>query len=146
MTGDTAPAPSIALMKTQAKALRDAATPSARPTHSQALEQVARRHGFANWNVACAKARAGVDAARLRIGERVRGRYLGHAFDADVRGLVALAADRYRVTLAFDEPIDVVRFEGFSNRRRRVSAVIDRHGASRARLSCGVPHLTIDAD
>ena len=48
------------------------------------------------------------------------------------------------MTLHFDEPVDVVTFDSFSNFRTRVSKVVGPDGRSFDVTSDGVPHLVID--
>ena len=72
------------------------------------------------------------------------GHYLGQGFEADVIGVQILATPgRYRITLDFDEPVDVVTFASFSSFRKRVSCVIDRHGVTAEKISDGRPHLRL---
>jgi hypothetical protein len=49
--------------------------------------------------------------------------------------------DRFRVTVTFDEPVDVVRFDSFSNLRQRVSCTIDSDGRTPENTSDGRPQL-----
>ena len=49
-----------------------------------------------------------------------------------------------RRTINFDEPVDVVRFEGWSSFRRRVTSQISRIGRSPQRTSNGLPVMEID--
>ncbi len=49
----------------------------------------------------------------------------------------------FRVTLHFDQPVDVVTFEGLSNFRQRVSGLISREGVSAEKTSNGKPHLVL---
>jgi hypothetical protein len=74
----------------------------------------------------------------------VNGEYLGQRFDAEVIAVMRLGSDeRYRITLNFDEPVDVVKFASFSAFRRRVSCVVDRAGVTAERTSDGRPHLRL---
>ncbi len=139
--------PSLETLKAQAKRLRaelehDGHTVS----HSRSLELLAHQYGFRDWNGLHAaignRARFGPP---VTLGERVKGRYLGQAFEGEVTGVAALSTpDRYRITVDFDEPVDVVTFDSFSNYRRRVTSIVDRNGASAERTSNLQPHMQLD--
>lgn len=139
--------PSIDNLKSQAKRLR--ATLAASGTevgHAKALELLARQHGFKDWNTLHAAVGNG-PVCPVSLGARVRGHYLGQAFEGEVIGVQALTATgRYRVTFRFDEPVDVVTFESFSAFRQRVSCTIDERGVTVEKTSNGRPHLQLDLD
>ncbi|PII39509.1 hypothetical protein T190_03675 [Sinorhizobium meliloti CCBAU 01290] len=80
------------------------------------------------------------------LGARVKGRYLGQAFEAEILSAQAISAKprRYRLTFKFDEPVDVVTFESFSAFRQRVTATIDESGRTVERTSDGRPHLELE--
>lgn len=157
------PHQSVSELKQQAKRLREGlATMQVAIGHGQALELVARQHGCRDWNTLQALAqRSAGDAGAgahsthapdrsnavmrppAQVGQRVTGTYLGQAFSGTVTGLQELAADRYRVALAFDDPVDVVTFESFSNFRHRVSCVITSEGVTVERTSNGQPQLAL---
>ncbi|MCB8840795.1 glyoxalase superfamily protein [Aurantimonas sp. VKM B-3413] len=149
MTGITTP--DIATLKTQAKRLRSGLGESGHDiSHGAALELVARQHGFRDWNTAHARADTpdgaspGRGVSALTIGSAVSGRYLGHAFTGRLVALQALSASgRFRATIQFDQPVDVVAFESFSSFRRRVTAVVDGAGRTREKTSDGRPHLEL---
>ena len=111
-------------------------------THGAALEYVAQRHGFRDWNTASAI--LGRNARTLSIGQRVSGRYLGHPFNGEVRGLRKYGQSEMQVEIEFDSAIDVVRFNSFSSFRARVSGVVYEDGRSLETISTGEPHLVID--
>ena len=50
---------------------------------------------------------------------------------------------RMRLTLKFDEPVDVVTFDSFSAFRHRVNCVVDETGRSREKTSDGRPHMEL---
>lgn len=50
----------------------------------------------------------------------------------------------FRLVLDLDEAVDVVRFDSFSNYRKRIRAVIGPNGHSKERTSDGVPHVRLD--
>ena len=134
---------SITDLKAEAKRFRDQARRGGKEmSHSAALEHVAKSHGFRDWNTASAV--LGQDAAKLYLGQRVSGQYLGHDFRGRLRGLQTVSPRETRVEIEFDNPIDVVRFTSFSSLRRRVRGVVRDDGKSFAKISTGDPHLVID--
>ena len=139
--------PSLEALKAQAKRLRaELESDGHAVSHSRSLELLAHQYGFRDWNGLHAalgnRARSGPP---VTLGERVSGRYLGQAFAGEVIGVQALSPpDRYRVTVTFDEPVDVVTFDSFSAFRKRVSAVVDRDGASAEKTSNRLPQMQLD--
>lgn len=113
-------------------------------THAQSLEMVARFHGFRDWNTASGVlpvTRGPVYA----VSQRISGTYLKQPFTGTIIGVAALGAgDLFRLTVHFDEPVDVVTFDSFSAYRQRVQATVNRDGVSPTRTSDGVPHLMIN--
>ncbi len=76
---NTTTIPSIATLKVQAKRLRaDLAARGQTISHAQALETIAHQWGARDWNTL--HAQAGNENTRWAPGQRVTGRYLGHAF------------------------------------------------------------------
>ncbi len=138
--------PSIDTLKTQAKRLRTTLSNTGTSIgHSQALELLAHQHGFQDWNTLHAALGNQPPTAPVTIGQRVRGRYLGQAFEGEVVGVLVLSsADRFRVTFLFDNAVDVITFEGMSNYRKRVTCTVDRHGTTAEKTSDGRPQLSID--
>ena len=133
----------VAELKVQAKRLRDKLQSSGiKIGHSQSLELLAQQHGMRDWNTLCAQAG---NKLHLRVGDRVQGRYLGQRFVATIRSLTVLGdGDQRRITLHFDDPVDVVKFDSFSNFRQRVSGMIGWDGRSARKTSDGVPHLIVE--
>lgn len=141
----TTPIPSIEALKGQAKRLRARLADDGHPVpHSQALEIIAGQLGYQDWNTLHAAAGNRPSGSPLAIGQRVAGRYLGQAFDGEV---IAVAqhqtADRFRVTIKFDEPVDVVTFESFSSFRQRVSCTLDRDLTSAEKTGDGQPQMRL---
>ena len=112
-------------------------------SHAQALERVAKMHGFRDWNALSAAAHDHPEPGLTR-GARVRGSYLSHPFHGTIRDLRSFGRGWFFVELELDQPIDVVRFSGFSNLRRRIRAEIGPGGYSRETTSDGEPHLRLD--
>lgn len=136
--------PTIAQAKAQAKALRAKLAEEGHAiSHAKALELIARQYGARDRNTFHAQL-GNADVPRFAPGARVSGRYLTQAFAGEIVAVRKLSNSLYRLELHFDEPVDVVRFESFSNFRRRIRADVSADGVSPARTSDGVPHLIID--
>lgn len=144
MTG-TSQLPSIEDLKAQARRLRATlAADGTQVAHSRALELLAHQHGYKDWNTLHAASGNRPRPSPVSVGDRVGGRYLGQPFKGEVIGVQALAApERWRVTLQFDAPVDVVTFASFSAYRRRVTATIDRGGRTAEKTSDGRPHMEL---
>ncbi|MGV3650126.1 MAG: glyoxalase superfamily protein [Devosia sp.] len=134
--------PSPATLKAEARALRAERDKAGTPiTHSAALEEVAHRHGYRDWNTAHAALPDRI-ATPAQVGQRVKGHYLGQPFTGLVIGLKLLPDPNYfEVTVKFDTPVDVARSTLFNAFRHRVVATIDIHGVSPAKTSDGNPHM-----
>ena len=137
--------PPIDVLKTQARRLRDelAATGTV-IGHSRSLELLAHQHGYKDWNTLHAAIGNRPPASPVAAGQRVSGYYLGQPFDGEVIALETFSqADRFRVVLHFDEPVDVVTFDSFSAFRQRVSCFIGRNGMTAEKTSNGEPQLRL---
>ena len=136
--------PPIDVLKSEAKALRHSlAKDGTEVTHSRSLEMLAHWYGARDWNTLSGLARQQRPAIP-QVGARTSGRYLGQSFQGEVIGFQKLAQDRARVTIRFDEPVDVVRFDSFSSFRSRVSAVVGPDGRSLAKTGDGQPQMQLD--
>lgn len=143
MNTNPAHAPSKSTLKQHAKRLRARLKQQGTDiTHSQSLELVAHQHGFRDWNHASAAAQETTPLAFLP-GARVTGRYLGQNFAGEIIAAEPQTPAQTRITVCFDEAVDVVSFDSFSAYRRRVSAVVDKFGASEAKTSNGEPHMIV---
>ncbi len=141
---DTISLPTIEELKQQAKRLRAGLSEDGDfISHSESLELVAKQYGMRDWNTLHAAA-GNRRKPPLAVGARVKGRYLGQAFNGDVLGVQTLSAGRTRVTIELDDPVDVVTFDSFSAFRRRINATIDDDGKSPEKTSNGVPQLVLD--
>ena len=149
----------LAAARAQARALREALSARGTPvSHAQALELIARQHGARDWNTLHARlvttqapappAPAPVPATPSAFGlrQRVTGRYLGQPFRGEIIALSRVGPGRTRVTVRFDEAVDVVRFESFSALRRQVTATLDGQGCSASATSDGTPHMVLRAE
>lgn len=144
--------------KQQAKRLRAFLQEQGRPvSHGEALEMVARQHGFRDWNTLAAASTATAapasapavpprnSAPPLEVGALVGGRYLNQPFVGEVLSVTALSdGEHFRITLHFAEPVDVVTFDSFSAFRRRVTATVNRDGISPQKTSNGLPQMVIE--
>ncbi|WP_332719411.1 glyoxalase superfamily protein [Pelagibacterium mangrovi] len=112
-------------------------------SHAQALEMVSRFHGFRDWNTASAVLPV-TRAPAFGVSQRISGTYLKQPFTGTVIGVAAMGAgDMFRLTVQFDEPVDVVSFDSFSAFRQRVQTTVTREGISPTRTSDGEPHMVI---
>jgi len=132
-------------LKAEARVLRETHAAAGRPlSQSKALENVARSHGFRDWNTAVAALpeRIGCPVA---IGQRVSGRFMKQQFSGVVLGINVLeGAQLFGLKIHFDKPVDVVTFESFSAFRQRIQCRVNVYGASPERTSDGVPHMRLD--
>ena len=136
--------PNLANLKAQARRYRSIKEAHGqRVSHSQALELIARRNGFFDWNTAAAHAKGISEPDGLQAGKQVSGRYMGHAFEALIVASTQLPEDEMLISLDLLEPVDVVESAHFSNVRKRISATIGPEGRSRECLSGGIPHLEV---
>jgi hypothetical protein len=118
--------------KAQARRLRTAlADDGLTVSHSRALELVARIHGARDWNTLAAVQQNGAGAP-FAIGDRVAGTFNENPAQGRVIGLSeTIKPELWRVTVAFDPPVDVVTSKLFSSERRRINMIIGADGRSR---------------
>lgn len=139
--------PSAQTLKSEAKALREErARAGIALSHGAALEAVAKAHGFRDWNTARAMLPERV-VAPFQIGQRVSGTYLGQPFRGLLIG-VQLMSDmaHYKVTVNFDDPVNVTPTFMFEALRQRVVATVDIHGVTPALRGDGCPQMVIRRD
>lgn len=130
--------------KAQAKALRTALQAQGSAiSHAQALELIAKQHGARDWNTLHARLARRNVPPELALSDRVRGRYLGQPFTGQIIGLSG-PVDYRQISIRFDTPVDVVKFESFSNLRRQIRATINEHGHSHRNTSDGEPQLIVE--
>ncbi len=134
----------VADYKAQAKRLRAKLRESGTVvSHSEALEMIASQHGARDWNTLSARSLRN-EPPVLTVGDRVSGRYLSQPFVGRIIGLSQINGGQMRVTLRFDEAVDVVTFDSFSAFRQRVTAEIGKDGRSKRKTSDGVPQMVLD--
>lgn len=136
---------SVEELKTQAKALRRSLAGEGHViSHSKSLETLANQFGYRDWNTLYAIAGNSAPVP-YTLGEAVRGTYLGQAFEGEIVGLRKLSTDnRYGLTIKFDVPVDVVKFEGLTNFRSRVNVTLNDNGRSSDKTSDGQPHMILE--
>lgn len=122
--------------KTHAKRLREAlAADGIAVPHGKALELVARMNGARDWNTLAAQTEPtnpGTSGAPFSVGQRVEGTFNGTPAQGRVIGMAeTIKPELWRVTVAFDPPVDVVTSKLFSSERRRIEMVIGADGRSR---------------
>lgn len=137
--------PTATTLKAEAKALREERTLAGAPlAHGAALEEVAHRHGYRDWNTARAALPERI-VVPAQVGWRVEGTYLGRPFAGVVIGVI-LKADGgpFDVTVKFDEPVNVAKLPLLGpHYRTRVTATVDHRGISLAHTSDGEPHMRV---
>ena len=124
--------------KTNARRLRDAlAADGIAISHAKALELVARQEGVRDWNTLAARpndtrAEETTGGAPFAVGETVSGPFNGNPAKGRVIGLEeTIKPDLWRVTVAFNPPVDVSTSKLFSSERRRIQMVVGADGRSR---------------
>ena len=138
MTEET---PSRHTAKNEARLLRlEMAQRGEEVSHSEALETVAKRYGFKDWNGFCA-ATGPSDIEHWQVGNWVEGTYLSQAFRARISALSTVDECWTNLTLELEQAVDVVKFEGFMNKRKKLKAIIGPKGYSKEKTSDGNPHF-----
>lgn len=137
--------PTIEDLKSQAKRLRASLAGSNPLSHSQALEAVARQHGYKDWNTIFAACGNAPPGPPWQIGQVVTGAYLGKPVRGTIKSVRAWADGRmFRVSLDLDEPVNVSAFDSFDVLRRRLSATVSREGETVEKITGGTPQLKLD--
>ena len=116
-------------LKNQAKRMRDHfAQKNIDISHSQALETLAKQHGFKDWNILSATLKRQSQMPTWPgIDDDISGTYLGHAFTGKViKTQATYGPSMRRYTIVFDEPIDVVASKYFSSYRQRINCFLDQ--------------------
>ncbi|WP_417483453.1 glyoxalase superfamily protein [Maricaulis sp.] len=136
--------PALEVLKAQAKRLRQSLTAEGNfISHSEALELLAHQHGYRDWNTLHAAA-GNRPASPLALGAHITGLYLGQPFKGEIIALAQLNhGSHYRLTIDFDEPVDVVTFDSFSAFRKRVNCTVGADGKSPALTGDGKPQMVI---
>ena len=74
----------------------------------------------------------------------LRGIHFQTAPYAEPKVVRCLRGAAFDVTIRFDEAVDVVEFESFSNLRTQVQITVSAAGVSAFRTSDGVPHMVVE--
>lgn len=136
--------PTLAVAKNRAKKLRaELAAAGTAISHGQALERIADDHGFRDWNALHAAIRD-LPPEGWSVGGRVTGHYLSQPFVATVLAAERIRPGWFRLELDLDQAVDVVRFESFSNLRKRIRVVVGPSGRSKEHTSDGKHHVQLD--
>lgn len=136
--------PSRDVLKGHARKLRDTLACAGTPlSHSAALEHLAHQWGYRDWNTLSDAASHSARRA-WTLGQRISGRYLGHAFTGTVKAVRRKGPDHVELTIAFDAPVDVVTSPRFSALRGQVSCTIGATGCTVEKTSDGRPHVVLD--
>ena len=137
--------PSIEQIKDQAKTFRAAQSDKGvNLSHSQALEMISQSIGFKDWNTLRAAADSQQSGFCYKLGQRVEGRYLSTPFAGELVSVNAMDDSQLtRVRIKFDQPIDVVKFDSFSNFRRQVSCSLTKEGVTKEKTSNGLPQMVL---
>ena len=133
------------LNETKAQAKRLAAVLSqggAKVPLSRAYEILAQSAGFADWNTLSAQLTA-PQSPGWRLGDRVRGQYIGQPFEGRVHGL-RRKGSLTEIEIQADQPVNVSRSALFAAPRQRLRATIGGDGRSVTATSDGVPHLILN--
>lgn len=127
--------------KQQAKRLRQALGDEGIViSHARALELVARQFGARDWNTLAATAspkpvageKADIKTAPFSVGSDVGGTFNGNPVNGRIIGVEeTIKPDLWRVTVAFDPPVDVVTSPLFSALRKRLTTIVGADGRSR---------------
>jgi hypothetical protein len=121
--------------KAAAKRLRAAlAEDGVAITHAKALELVAKQNGVRDWNTLVAQPAAAEPNATtpFAVGDKVAGTFNGRDARGRIIGLEeTIKPDLWRVTVAFNPPVNAATSELFTAERRRVQMVVGADGRSR---------------
>ena len=131
-------------LKAEAKALREERKAKGEELgQGAALEEIAHRHGYRDWNTARAALPDRI-APPVQVGDRVEGAYLGNSFTGSVLGVELMHDMQHvRVTVLFDDPVNVSKSQLFSAFRSRVVATLDSRGVSPAVTGDGQPQMRL---
>lgn len=136
--------PSLDALKAQAKNLRTSlAVTGHSVSHAQSLELLAKQLGHRDWNTLHA-ATGNAAPPPLQLGQRITGHYLGHPFAGKIISISDLGhGARFQLSVRFDAPVNVSKFDSMVIERVQVSATIDSTGQSAEKTSDGTPHMAI---
>lgn len=122
--------------KANAKRLRSAlAEDGIAITHAKALELVAKQNGVRDWNTLAAQPATAPEqnaTTPFAVGDQVAGTFNGRDARGRIIGLEeTIKPDLWRVTVAFNPPVNAATSQLFTAERRRVQMVVGADGRSR---------------
>lgn len=136
--------PSLDALKAQAKSLRQSlATTGHTISHAQSLELLAKQLGHRDWNTLHAKT-GNAPPPLVQLGQHITGLYLGRPFAGTVKAVSDIGhGSRFQLTVRFDAPVNISKFDSMVIERRQVNATVNRDGQTIEKTSDGTPHLQI---
>lgn len=141
------PIPTRTALKSQAKRLRATLGDQGKIiSHGQSLELIAQQYGLRDWNTlnAMAPEETRTNQLERNVGQIVSGQYLGHKFKGQIKSASQATSGHWFLTLVFDEAVDVVASEHFSNFRRQVNCTVGPDGRSARKTSDGQPQVILE--
>lgn len=135
--------PSLDALKAQAKNLRSSLAATGHAiSHAQSLELLAKQLGQRDWNTL--HAAVGNALRPLHLGQHVSGHYLGKPFTGKIISISDVGhGARFRLTLRFDAPVNISKFDSMVIERIQVNATVDQYGRTTEKTSDGTPHVAI---
>lgn len=135
--------PSLDALKAQAKNLRTSLAATGHViSHAQSLELLAKQLGHRDWNTLHAS--VGNAPPILQLGQRISGRYLGKVFAGKIISISDIGhGARFQLSVRFDAPVNVSKFDTMVIARVQVNATVGRDGQTSEKTSDGTPHLVI---
>jgi hypothetical protein len=103
-------------------------------THAKALELVAKQNGVRDWNTLVAQPAAAEPngTTPFVVGDKGAGTFNGRDARGRIIGLEeTIKPDLWRVTVAFNPPVNAATSQLFTAERRRVQMVVGADGRSR---------------
>jgi len=136
--------PSIQTLKSEARMLRETRAKTGESlSQSAALEQIARSHGYRDWNTASASL-PNRTAVPFQVGRKVVGTYLDQPFAGTLIGVQMLGdMEHFTLTIQFDAPVNVTPDFMFANNRHRVVSTVNSNGVSSALRGNGNPQMVV---
>lgn len=137
--------PSLDALKAQAKALRlSLATTGHSISHAQSLELLAKQLGHRDWNTLHA-ASGNSPLPLVQLGQHITGLYFGRPFAGVIKSVSDIGhGARFQLTVRFDAPVNISKFESMVIERRQINATVNRDGQTTEKTSDSTPHLAIN--
>ena len=142
----TSSIPSLQELKTSAKRLRIRLRASGEiVNHATSLERIAHQMGYRDWNTLHARSSILQAGCPFAVGDTVSGSYIGIPFTGRIIKLSWIhQLNQTRVTIHFDDPVDVVSFDSFSSYRKQVNCTLNMDYRSDEVTTAGVPIMQFD--